>query len=144
MKIQDLPVPAGLKQIYRNSGITDLYPPQAECVEKGMFQGEKSPRSHPYCQWKNSHCRDSDAPPYFQRWKGTLYRTVKALASEKSGEFSGKGVRVGISTGDFDRKDDYLGKNDIIVATSEKVDSLLRNNTRWLNDITLLVIDEGI
>ena len=51
-------------------------------------------------------------------------------------------MKVGISTGDFDRRDDNLGKNDIIVATSEKVDSLLRNNTPWLTNITLLVIDE--
>ena len=35
-----------------------------------------------------------------------------------------------------------LGRNDIIVATSEKVDSLLRNNARWIADITLLVVDE--
>ena len=35
-----------------------------------------------------------------------------------------------------------LGRNDIIVATSEKVDSLLRNSARWIGDITLLVIDE--
>ena len=48
----------------------------------------------------------------------------------------------GIATGDFDRRDDLLGRNDIIVATSEKVDSLLRNNARWIADITLLVIDE--
>ena len=53
-----------------------------------------------------------------------------------------KGVRVGIATGDFDRRDDSLGRNDIIVATSEKVDSLLRNRARWIDDITLLVIDE--
>ena len=67
---------------------------------------------------------------------------MKALASEKFEEFSGKGIRVGIATGDFDRRDEFLGKNDIIVATSEKVDSLLRNATPWLKDITLLVIDE--
>ncbi|MFA7563029.1 MAG: ATP-dependent DNA helicase, partial [Methanoculleus sp.] len=50
---------------------------------------------------------------------------------------------VGIATGDFDRRDDYLGRNDIIVATSEKVDSLLRNRTPWLSEITLLVVDEA-
>jgi helicase len=64
------------------------------------------------------------------------------LATEKFDEFGGKDVRVGIATGDFDRRDDTLGRNDIIVATSEKVDSLLRNNTRWISEITLLVIDE--
>ena len=67
---------------------------------------------------------------------------LKALASEKFEEFGNKGVRVGIATGDFDRRDDVLGRNDIIVATSEKVDSLLRNNARWIYDITLLVVDE--
>ena len=67
---------------------------------------------------------------------------LKALASEKFDEFSNKGIRIGIATGDFDRRDDSLGRNDIIVATSEKVDSLLRNRARWIHDITLLVIDE--
>jgi helicase len=67
---------------------------------------------------------------------------LKALASEKFEEFGNKGVKVGIATGDFDRRDDMLGRNDIIVATSEKVDSLLRNNARWISDITLLVVDE--
>jgi helicase len=67
---------------------------------------------------------------------------LKALASEKYDEFGNKGVRVGIATGDLDRRDDQLGKNDIIVATSEKVDSLLRNSARWISDITLLVVDE--
>ena len=67
---------------------------------------------------------------------------LKALASEKFEEFSGKDVRVGISTGDLDKRDESLGKNDIIVATSEKVDSLIRNNAPWLKDITLLVVDE--
>jgi helicase len=67
---------------------------------------------------------------------------LKALASEKFDEFEGKGVRIGIATGDFDRRDDSLGRNDIIVATSEKVDSLLRNRARWIHDITLIVVDE--
>jgi helicase len=51
-------------------------------------------------------------------------------------------VKTGIATGDFDRRDVLLGRNDIIVATSEKVDSLLRNNAPWISNITLLVIDE--
>jgi len=68
---------------------------------------------------------------------------LRALASEKYDEFSKKGViRVGIATGDLDRTDAYLGENDIIVATSEKTDSLLRNRTPWLSQITCIVLDE--
>ena len=80
---------------------------------------------------------------HIQRGGKCLYIVpLKALASEKFDDFAGKGVRVGISTGDYDRRDEYLGRNDIIVATSEKVDSLLRNATPWLYDISLLVVDE--
>ena len=77
-----------------------------------------------------------------QKGKCLYIVPLKALASEKFNEFNNKGVRVGIATGDFDRRDDMLGRNDIIVATSEKVDSLLRNNARWIGEITLLVVDE--
>ena len=66
---------------------------------------------------------------------------LRALAAEKYAEFA-EGARVGIATGDFDRRDDYLGRNEIVVATSEKVDSLLRNRTPWLAEVTLLVVDE--
>jgi len=67
---------------------------------------------------------------------------LKALANEKYEDFSRKKVKVGISTGDFDRRDENLGRNDIIVATSEKVDSLIRNRAHWIPQITLLVVDE--
>ena len=35
---------------------------------------------------------------------------LKALASEKFEEFSNKGVKIGIATGDFDRRDDVAGE----------------------------------
>ena len=70
---------------------------------------------------------------------------LRALASEKFRrfqEFSVLGMRVGISTGDYDRRDEGLGINDIIVATSEKTDSLLRNETAWMQEISVVVADE--
>jgi len=51
-------------------------------------------------------------------------------------------VNVGISTGDFDKKDERLGKNQIIIATSEKADSLMRNKAAWVRDLAVLVVDE--
>ena len=52
------------------------------------------------------------------------------------------GVSVGISTGDFDKRDERLGKNQIIIATSEKADSLMRNGASWVRDLAVLVVDE--
>jgi len=39
MKISDLPLPADIIEYYARAeaGITELYPPQAEAVEKGLF-----------------------------------------------------------------------------------------------------------
>lgn len=39
MKVAELPLPGPLAGWYESHGITDLYPPQAECVRKGMFEG---------------------------------------------------------------------------------------------------------
>ncbi|NYT17613.1 MAG: ATP-dependent DNA helicase [Methanomicrobiales archaeon] len=142
MKIGSLPIPDTLIRQYESAGVRDLYPPQAECVEKGMFEGKNLLVAIPTASGKTLV---AETAMHFHIAKGgkCLYIVpLKALASEKFEDFSGKGVRVGISTGDYDRRDDYLGRNDIIVATSEKVDSLLRNASPWLQDISLLVIDE--
>lgn len=142
MLINEVPIPANLKQHYIHAGIADLYPPQAECVDRGMLAGKNLLVAIPTASGKTliaemaMHCQIAAGG------KCLYIVPLKALASEKFDEFSNKGVRVGISTGDLDRRDDMLGRNDIIVATSEKVDSLLRNNARWINDITLIVIDE--
>lgn len=142
MKVQDLPLPGYLKDIYSGSGIEELYPPQAECIEKGMFDGRNLLVAIPTASGKTLVAEMAMHLHLSHGGKCLYIVPLKALASEKFAEFSGKRARVGISTGDFDRRDDYLGRNDIIVATSEKVDSLIRNAAHWLPEVTLLVVDE--
>jgi ATP-dependent DNA helicase len=137
-----LPIPDKLKQRYLEGGIVELYPPQMECVQAGMLQGQNLLVSIPTASGKTLIAEMAMHVHIAKKGKCLYIVPLKALASEKFDEFAHKGVRVGIATGDFDRRDDALGKNDIIVATSEKVDSLLRNRARWISDITLLVIDE--
>lgn len=142
MKVGTLPIPLHLKEKYSALGLVDLYPPQAECVEKGLFENTNLLVAIPTASGKTLI---AEMAMHFHASRGgrSLYIVpLKALASEKFDEFGGKGIRVGISTGDFDRRDDYLGRNDIIVATSEKVDSLIRNRATWLREISLLVVDE--
>jgi helicase len=142
MHIQDLAIPTNLKQKYTGSGISELYPPQAECVEKGILTGKNALVAIPTASGKTLVAEMAMHHAIANGGKCLYIVPLKALASEKFEEFGNKGVRVGIATGDFDRRDDMLGRNDIIVATSEKVDSLLRNNAQWIADITLLVVDE--
>ena len=142
MLIQDLAIPTNLKQRYVKAGISELYPPQAECVQKGILTGKNALVAIPTASGKTLVAEMAMHHTIKNGGKCLYIVPLKALASEKFEEFGNKGVKVGIATGDFDRRDDMLGRNDIIVATSEKVDSLLRNNARWISDITLLVVDE--
>lgn len=142
MQISSLPIPENLKQHYITAGISELYPPQADCAEKGMFTGRNLLVAIPTASGKTLVAEMVMHSHIARKGKCLYIVPLKALASEKFDEFNNKGVRVGIATGDFDRRDDMLGRNDIIVATSEKVDSLLRNNASWIAEITLLVIDE--
>ncbi|KDE54530.1 ATP-dependent DNA helicase [Methanoculleus sp. MH98A] len=142
MEIADLPVPPDLAAGYIAGGITELYPPQAACVEAGLFSGKNLLVAIPTASGKTLVAEMAMHHQVARGGKCLYIVPLRALASEKFEEFSGKGLRVGIATGDFDRRDEYLGRNDIIVATSEKVDSLLRNRTPWLSEISLLVVDE--
>ncbi len=68
---------------------------------------------------------------------------LKALANEKYREFKEfKNIKVGISTGDFDATDNFLKDYNLIITTCEKLDSLIRHNAIWLDDVKLLVVDE--
>ncbi len=71
---------------------------------------------------------------------------LRALASEKYKEFSETlghfGISVGISTGDFDSVSESLAAHDVIIVTSEKMDSLLRHKAKWIKNIGGAIIDE--
>ncbi|HNL86173.1 MAG TPA: DEAD/DEAH box helicase, partial [Methanoregulaceae archaeon] len=142
MNVEDLPLSKDLIELYRSSGIRELYPPQAQCVDRGIFNGKNLLVAIPTASGKTFIAEIAMHYHFKKRGKCLYIVPLKALASEKFEEFSGKGAKVGISTGDYDRRDEYLGRNDFIIATSEKVDSLLRNASAWLKAITLLVIDE--
>ncbi len=137
-----LPIPQGLKDQYHARGIEGLYPPQAACIEEGLFDGRNLVISIPTASGKTLVAEMAMHHHIASGGKCLYVVPLKALASEKYEDFSGKGVRVGIATGDYDKKDELIGRSDIVVATSEKVDSLLRNHTSWIHRITLLVVDE--
>ncbi|HIJ11478.1 TPA: DEAD/DEAH box helicase [Candidatus Woesearchaeota archaeon] len=77
----------------------------------------------------------------------TLYLSpLKALANEKYKEYKAlleeTAYNVAMSTGDIDSDSPYLAKNDLLVLTNEKLDSLLRHKVSWLADVKTVVIDE--
>ncbi len=154
IKIQDLDLANPIKMFYHNSGITELYPPQSDAIKAGLLENKNLVAAIPTASGKTLLAEFAMLKSILNesRMGKALYIVpLRALASEKFDRFrsfetikksNGRGVSTGISTGDFDSRDDWLGNFDIIVATSEKVDSLLRNRTHWMEEITVVIADE--
>jgi helicase len=138
-------LPQDVIRQYKERGIKELYPPQAEAVERGLLDGSNMLLSIPTAAGKTLLAELAMLKAAFESKRSLYIVPLRALATEKYEafhRFKDLGISVGISTGDFDRKDERLGKNQIIIATSEKADSLMRNAAAWIGDISVLVVDE--
>lgn len=152
MKVEELCEKYGLPRevavALEKSGITTLYPPQIDALEKGALDGKNLVLAIPTASGKTLVAEFCMLKSVLGQEGKCLYIVpLRALASEKYEEFREKygplGVKIGISTGDFDVVDPKLARYDILIATSEKVDSLLRHRAKWLADIiSVVVLDE--
>ncbi len=144
MKIEELGIDGRITSMLRDEGIEELYPPQEEAIRPALA-GENLVLSIPTASGKSLVAYLAMLNSVLKGGKALYIVPLKALASEKYDDlvkFETLGIRVGESTGDFDRIDPKLSKYDIVIATSEKVDSLLRHRTKWLRQISIVVADE--
>jgi helicase len=146
MKVAEISgLPEGVGQHLEDQGIEELYPPQAEAVEKGVTDGESLVASVPTASGKTLIAQLAMLSA-IERGGTALYIVpLRALAGEKAAEFEAFeqfGLDVGVSTGNYEDDGSRLADNDIIVATSEKVDSLVRNGAGWIDDLACVVADE--
>ena len=146
MKVDELPVDERLKRVIKERGIEELYPPQAEALKSGALEGRNLVLAIPTASGKTLVSEIVIVDKLLHEGGKAVYLVpLKALAEEKYREFKeweSLGLRVAATTGDYDSTDDWLGKYDIIVATAEKFDSLLRHGARWIDDVKLVVADE--
>ncbi|AXG08842.1 ATP-dependent DNA helicase [Haloplanus rubicundus] len=142
----DVPgLPPGVPEHLVESGIEELYPPQAAAVDAGVTDGESLVASVPTASGKTL-IAELAMLSSVERGGTALYVVpLRALASEKKAEFerwADFDVDVGVSTGNYESSEEWLSSRDIVVATSEKVDSLVRNGAPWIDDLTCVVADE--
>jgi helicase len=138
-------VPPWFADHLRAEGIESLYPPQAEAVESGVTDGESLVASVPTASGKTLVAQLAMLSAVERGGKALYIVPLRALASEKREEFSifeEHGVSVGVATGDYEDTGEWLADKDVIVATSEKVDSLVRNGAPWVDDLDCVVADE--
>jgi helicase len=138
-------VPEWLPEHLAGEGIESLYPPQAEAVEKGVTRGESLVASVPTASGKTLVAELAMLASVAAGGKALYIVPLRALASEKRAEFEAfeaYGIEVGVSTGNYESNERWLGEKDVIVATSEKVDSLVRNGASWIDRLDCVVADE--
>ncbi|KTG10065.1 DEAD/DEAH box helicase [Haloprofundus marisrubri] len=140
MRVRDLPLSDELVAHYEAQGIDELYPPQAAAVEAGVCDGGGVVAAIPTASGKTFIAElamlTADGP-------GLYVVPLRALAREKYEAFAElPGIEAGISTGDFDSPGEELADYDVVVATSEKVDSAIRNGASWVEQLASVVVDE--
>jgi helicase len=138
-------VPDWVPDHLRGEGVDELYPPQAKAVEAGVTNGESLVASVPTASGKTLIAELAMCASVARGGKALYIVPLRALAGEKRAEFKAfeeYGLSVGVSTGNYESDGEWLASCDIIVATSEKVDSLVRNDAPWIDRLSCVVADE--
>lgn len=135
-----------VKKVMEVSGFESLNPPQRLALDAGLLEGKNLVVATPTASGKTAIAEISCLKTIREGKKTVYIVPLKALATEKYNEFKEKyeplGVKVAVSIGDFDSSGGWLSRFDLIVTTSERLDSLLRHNIGWVGDVGLIVADE--
>ena len=135
-----------VEKVLELSGFEKLNPVQDAALSAGLLEGKNLVIAAPTASGKTMIAEMAALKTIKSGRKVVYIVPLRALASEKYEEFKRKyeplGIRVAMSIGDYDRSDQRLADFDLIVITSEKLDSLLRHGITWTDSIGLVVADE--
>src|SRR5438132_10082561 len=144
MRVAELGLDPRIVEILKAQGIEELYPPQADAIGPALL-GENLVLAIPTASGKSPVAYPAILASVLRGGKALYIVPLRALATEKYDQlksFEPLGIKVGISMGDYDSVDPSLEKFDVMVATSERADSLLRHRTNWLQRLSVVVADE--
>jgi len=136
-----------VKKVLEASSAPSLNPVQDLAVKSGLFGRMNMVLAAPTASGKTLVAEMASLKTILLNHKKVVYIVpLRALANEKYEEFRKKyeplGIKVGMSIGDYDQSDPWLANYDLIIVTSEKMDSLLRHGISWTDSIGLVVADE--
>jgi helicase len=137
-----------LANVLLSIGIGHLTPPQELAVKAGLLEGKDSfVVAAPTASGKTLIAEMAFIKSFLERSGKAVYLVpLRALAREKYEDFKKKydkaGMRVTMSTGDYDSSEPWLNASDLIICTNEKMDSLVRHRISWLKDVKLVIADE--
>jgi len=152
MDLEELPIGEDAKRELEKAGFKTLYPPQEQAVKAGLFQGENLLLAVPTASGKTLVAQLAAIYKLKKEGGKTVYLVpLRAIAWEKYVDFSilreiegfkGRRIRITLATGDYDSKAEELADYDVIVATYEKFDSIIRHRPKWISEVNLVIFDE--
>jgi helicase len=135
-----------VSQVLKLNGFASLNPAQQAALDAGLLENKNMVVAAPTASGKTLTAEIAALDTLNKGKKVVYIVPLKALASEKHHDFKEKfeplGYRVAISVGDLDSSDQWLADYDLIIVTSEKMDSLLRHEITWSGQIGLVIADE--
>ena len=139
-------IPTPLHAALAKGGITELRPAQEKAIEAGLFDRANLLVCTPTASGKTLIAELACLKSILENKGRAVYIVpLVALASEKVKHFReryGNVCRIALSVGDYDSADPHLANYDLIICTSEKLDSLLRHHAPWLGQVATVVVDE--
>ena len=145
MFVDQLDVSDEIKEALKQQGFVELHPPQADAIPRAL-EGRNLVVAVPTASGKSLIGYVPALKKVLTEGKKVLYIVpLKALATEKKDDFdrfSYLGFKTALSIGDLDSDDRWLRQSDIVIATSEKADSLMRHKSAWMEDVGLVIADE--
>lgn len=141
MSFDDVPNP--VQDWLDRVGIPSFRPCQEKSVDAGLFDRANLVVSTPTASGKTL-VGEMAMRHNASYGKAVYIVPLRALADEKYEDFTERheDLDVAVATGDMDGAGRSLRDSDIIIVTSEKLDSLLRHRASWIDDIRCVVIDE--
>ncbi len=144
VELDQIPLPSEFLDVFKREGIRYLYPPQEEAIEK-IFQGRNLVVSIPTASGKTLIAYMAILRAFTRGLKSVYIVPLRALAMEKYEElrrFEKFGMKVALAIGDYDSPAGYLKHYDVVIATSEKMDSILRHDLDYAYTLGVVVVDE--
>ena len=143
----DLPLPF-LDFLQRDWGIERLHPPQADAIPS-ILKGQNTLVAIPTASGKSLLAYMGMVKRLaegHERSKAIYIVPLKALAMEKYEDLrelgAAMGLSVGLGIGDATAEAKNIDDCNILVCTSEKLDSLLRHRAELVADLCCVVADE--
>ena len=147
--IQNLPLTKEAIDFFSKEwGITNLHPPQFEAM-KPLFEENNILLAIPTASGKSlvAYIAILNQLIHLNPGSRAVYIVpLKALASEKFDELKeiGQhlGLKIGLGIGDATSEAKNIDDSDILICTSEKLDSLMRTRSELMSNVSIVVADE--